>query len=46
MLESWMIAALKNKGEESPGSAEIGCRVTPGEGNLRESATERYRLKR
>ena len=26
--------------EESPGSAKTGCRVTPGESNLRESATE------
>ncbi len=27
-------------GEESPGSMETRCRVTPGEGDLRESATE------
>ncbi len=26
--------------EESPGSMEIRCRVTPGEGDLRDSATE------
>ncbi len=26
--------------EESPGSTESWCRVTPGEGNLRDSATE------
>lgn len=26
--------------EESPGSIEIRCRITPGEGDLRESATE------
>ena len=26
--------------EESPGSTETRCQVTPGEGNLRESATE------
>ncbi len=26
--------------EESPGSKETRCRVTPGEGDLRESATE------
>ncbi|CTQ53060.1 hypothetical protein LP7551_01581 [Roseibium album] len=30
----------KAAGEESPGSMETRCRVTPGEGNLRESATE------
>jgi hypothetical protein len=28
------------QGEESPGSMEARCRVTPGEGDLRESATE------
>ena len=28
------------KGEESPGSTGSGCRVTPGGGNPRESATE------
>ncbi len=27
-------------GEESPGSTETRCRVTPGGGNPRESATE------
>jgi len=26
--------------EESPGSVEQGCRVTPGEGDFKESATE------
>lgn len=26
--------------EESPGSAEQGCRLTAGEGNLKDSATE------
>ena len=26
--------------EESPDSTELQCRVTPGEGDLRESATE------
>jgi len=30
--------------EESPGSAGQGCRVTPGEGDFKESATEIYRL--
>ena len=35
--DGWMIAALA---EESPGSTEPRCRVTPGEGNFRESATE------
>ena len=28
------------RGEESPGSTEKRCRLTAGEGNLRESATE------
>ncbi len=28
------------KEEESPGSIETRCRVMPGEGDLRESATE------
>ena len=28
------------RGEESPGSTGLGCRVTPGGGNPRESATE------
>lgn len=39
------IAGLKRKlgREESPGSIGQGCRVTPGEGNFKESATERYR---
>ena len=27
--------------EESPGSTGQGCRVTPGEGNFKESATEK-----
>jgi len=30
--------------EESPGSIGQGCRVTPGEGDFKESATEIYRL--
>jgi hypothetical protein len=29
-----------SRGEESPGSMETRCRLTAGEGNLRESATE------
>src|SRR6516164_3955181 len=29
------------RGEESPGSTEVRCRVTPGGGDPRESATER-----
>ncbi len=29
-----------SRGEESPGSTGTRCRVTPGEGDLRESATE------
>src|SRR6185437_12874474 len=32
--------ASARRGEESPGSTETRCRVTPGEGDLRESATE------
>jgi hypothetical protein len=32
--------ARKGAREESPGSTGIGCRVTPGEGDFRESATE------
>ena len=31
------------RGEESPGSMEVRCRVTPGGGNPRDSATETYR---
>jgi len=31
----------KKGGEESPGSTGSGCRVTPGGGNPRESATEK-----
>jgi len=34
------MAAVLSGAEESPGSTKIRCRVTPGEGNLRESATE------
>ncbi len=33
-------------GEESPGSMEMRCRVTPGGGNPRESATETHRQPR
>jgi hypothetical protein len=43
----WMAAfALLERaaGEESPGSTGLGCRVTPGGGNPRESATETNRL--
>ncbi len=36
----WM-AAIICVVEESPGSEETGCRITSGEGDLRESATER-----
>lgn len=41
-----MIAGTARKGvnEESPGSEGQWCRVTPGEGDFKESATERYRL--
>ena len=35
-----MAASELVSGEESPGSMETRCRVTPGEGDLRESATE------
>ena len=31
----------KQVNEESPGSIGQGCRVTPGEGNFKESATEK-----
>ncbi len=41
-----MIAGAGRKAahEESPGSAGQRCRVTPGEGDFKESATERYRM--
>ena len=41
-----MIAGTARKGvnEESPGSKGQWCRVTPGEGDFKESATEIYRL--
>ena len=38
-----MVAALpfiEGRGEESPGSTETRCRVTPGGGDPRDSATE------
>ena len=40
------MAALRGqpRGEESPGSTETRCRVTPGGGDPRESATETHRL--
>ena len=31
------------KGEESPGSIEQGCRLTAGEGDFKDSATENKR---
>ncbi len=34
------MTAVASAMEESPGSTEIRCRITSGEGNLRESATE------
>eukprot|EP00465_Bigelowiella_longifila_P003887 CAMPEP_0185262034 /NCGR_PEP_ID=MMETSP1359-20130426/10288_1 /TAXON_ID=552665 /ORGANISM="Bigelowiella longifila, Strain CCMP242" /LENGTH=43 /DNA_ID= /DNA_START= /DNA_END= /DNA_ORIENTATION= len=34
------MTAVASLTEESPGSTEARCRVTPGEGDLRESATE------
>lgn len=37
-----MIAAPLG-GEESPSSIGQGCRVTPGEGDFKDSATEIYR---
>ena len=39
---NWTIAGINRKmvHEESPGSLEPGCRVTPGEGDFKESATE------
>ena len=46
--EGWMAAVL-NWAEESPDSMKQRCRVTPGQGNLRDSATEKkpllFRLK-
>lgn len=41
-----MIACTDRKAvyEESPGSIGQRCRVTPGEGDFKESATEIYRL--
>ena len=33
----------RNTGEESPSSIGQGCWVTPGEGDFKESATEKYR---
>ncbi len=40
VLGSRMVALRQCFGEESPGSMETRCRVTPGGGNPRESATE------
>ncbi len=40
VLGSRMVALRQRFGEESPGSMETRCRVTPGGGNPRESATE------
>ena len=36
----WPLPGPKSRGEESPGSTEARCRVTPGGGDPRESATE------
>ncbi len=41
-----MAALAATAGEESPGSTEARCRVTPGGGDPRESATETYRRAR
>ena len=40
------MTALRSRGEESPGSTETRCRVTPGGGDPRESATETHRRSR
>ena len=39
-----MVGWLRLKNEESPDSKEKWCRVIPGQGNLRESATEKIPL--
>ena len=39
-------AARKGVDEESPGSIGQWCRVTPGKGDFKESATEIYRILR
>jgi hypothetical protein len=43
-LASWpdgrLLITRERQREESPGSAETGCRVTPGGGDPRDSATE------
>ena len=39
MPDEWLIALSYIK-EESPDSAKTQCQVIPGEGNLRDSATE------
>ena len=40
-MAGWPLPApFTGRGEESPGSTEPGCRVTPGGGDPRESATE------
>ena len=41
----WPLLALARE-EESPGSTEVRCRVTPGGGDPRESATETHRRAR
>jgi len=38
--DGYPLRFLLVQGEESPGSTETRCRVTPGGGDLRESATE------
>jgi hypothetical protein len=41
MPDGRMAALRRARGEESPGSTEVRCRVTPGGGDPRDSATER-----
>src|SRR2546421_10771096 len=40
MPDGRMAALRRRRREESPGSTEVRCRVTPGGGDPRESATE------
>jgi hypothetical protein len=40
MPDGRMAAFRRARKEESPGSTEVRCRVTPGGGDPRESATE------